>query len=150
MNYEELVTLHNTARANRDKFQMGVLSLIIGEIQRHAPDTSEARVKDALKVVNAGVNSRIEANYNKFDYDLAMKEREFIDSIFPVVKLEPLTQTTCMDIASRVINEIHASNGSVSMKDMKTIMTKIKDILSADSINFDGGMVSSTVRSLLQ
>lgn len=32
MNYEELVTLHNTARANRDKFQMGVLSLIIGEI----------------------------------------------------------------------------------------------------------------------
>lgn len=150
MTYAEIVEILNTARTNRDKFQVNVLSLIIGEIQRFTPDTSEAVIKRALKVVNDGINSRIAANYNKFDYDLAVRERAFIDSIFPVVVLEPLTTQKCVDIATSVINNIHSTQGSVSMKDMKTVMSSIKDILATDGINFDGAMVSATVRSLLQ
>lgn len=151
--YAKLVEKLNDARLARNKFDTGMFSMIVGEVQRHVPDTSDRVVTKVIDGLRSSITGRIDANYNKYDHDLAVSELAFLNKHFPVKELRVLSEDECGNLILSIMDTFSQEQGmtrdNLHVSNMKNIITAVREHMAQNDIQFDGAFVSKFVRQQL-
>lgn len=146
MEHAQMLEMLNTFRKAQDTFKSGMMSMIIGEIQRKKDNET---VDVIINRIRGDIANRIEKQYNKYDYDLAVTEMEFMNSVFPQKQLKKLSDDEYRNAVQLVIDDIIEKRGGVSMRDMKAIMSHVQEKFAVEEIEYNGAMISGIVRSII-
>jgi len=133
-----------TARKARDSFRVGVLTTLLGDVQRIGKDAGNRETTDdeTLKVIRKfikGIDQTLElSDKNK---DVFLKEREILDAYLP----DEMSEEDLENAIIIIINDLRNDNSNTKSVVVGTVMRELK----AAYDNYDGKMASTIVRGKL-
>lgn len=142
---DRFVAEMKTAMKNKDKLRLSVIRMALAAFKQKEIDekiviTDDEILEILIKMIKQRKDSA-EQFKNAQRHELAQKEIEEIEVLQSYLP-KPLSENEIMDIVQQAISALGAS----SVKDMGTIMAKIKDKLHGRA---DMGKVSAIVKSEL-
>jgi len=133
-----------TARKARDSFRVGVLTTLLGDVQRIGKDAGNRETTDyeTIKVIRKfikGIDQTLELSDKNID--VFLKERAILVAYLPDVMPEEDLENAIIII----INDLRNDKSNTKPVVVGTVMRELK----ASYENYDGKMASTIVRAKL-